>query len=85
MRIFMQATVDPSKPPKFFQLILVQDLISGYILTRNWGEQGKRGSLKEEHYPDLASAQAALMRWRDQQLNSGFKVMFVKGADQHAA
>jgi len=85
MRIFMQATQDRTKPPKFYQLILAQDLLGGFILTRNWGDQGNRGSLKEEHYPDLESAQAALMRWRDQQLKGGFKVMFAKGADQNAA
>jgi predicted DNA-binding WGR domain protein len=84
MRIFMQATPAPGSPPRFYQLILAPDLLGGFILTRNWGEQGKRGSLKEEHYPDLASAQSALMRWRDQQLKGGFKVMFAQGAE-HAA
>jgi len=82
MRIFMQTLPAPAEPQKYFQLILQQDLLGGWTLIRESGQQGARASVKREQYLDLEGAQAALAKARDQQVKKGFRVMFSQGADE---
>lgn len=82
MRIYMQSQAAPSEPPKFFQLILEQDLLGGWTLIKEWGQQGARGSIRREQFLDLDGAQNALAKARDQQIKKGFRVMFSQGAEE---
>ena len=78
----MQSNPGSAEPQKYFQLILQQDLLGGWSLIRETGQQGTRGSLKREQFLDLEAAQAALVKARDQQLKRGFRVMFSQGAEE---
>ena len=81
MRIFMQTPPEPGKAPRFYQLILHQDLLGGWSLIRQWGQTGSRATARREHYADLTQAQEALQRHRAIQVNKGFRVMFVQGSE----
>jgi predicted DNA-binding WGR domain protein len=82
MRIFMQTKpASSSEAPKYLHLILQQDLLGGWSLTREWGQQGGRASAKREVYLDRAAAEQAMIAARDQQLKKGFAVMFFQGMD----
>jgi len=82
MRIFMQSLPGAPEPQRYFQLILQQDLLGGWTLIRESGQQGTRGTVRREQFLDLDAAQAALVKARDQQLKKGFKVMFSQGAEE---
>ena len=83
MRIYMQIPAIDGKAPRFYQLALQQDLISGWNLVREWGQSGSPGRIKKDHFNDHASALAALLRVRDTQLQRGYKVVFMQGQDIH--
>lgn len=78
----MQSLPGSPEPQRYFQLILQQDLLGGWTLIRESGQQGTRGTLRREQYLDLDAAQAALIKARDQQLKKGYKVMFSQGAEE---
>lgn len=78
----MQSLPSSPEPQRYFQLILQQDLLGGWSLIRESGQQGTRGSVRREQFLDLDSAQAALIKARDQHLKKGFKVMFSQGAEE---
>lgn len=80
MRIYMQSPPSASEPQKFLQLILQQDLLGGWALIRESGQQGARSSLRREQFLSLDAAQAAFEKARDQALKKGLKVMFSQGA-----
>lgn len=82
MRIYMQIPALEGKPARFYQLALQQDLLNGWNLVREWGPQGKSGRIKKDHFPDINTAQAALIKVRDTQLNRGFKIVFTQGTEQ---
>jgi predicted DNA-binding WGR domain protein len=84
MRIFMQTQPATRDAPKYCHLILQQDLLGGWTLTREWGQTGGRASLKREVYLDRDAAMKALTDARDAQLKRGFQVMFAQGADAPA-
>jgi predicted DNA-binding WGR domain protein len=81
MRIFMQTQPSGREPPKYYHLILQQDLLGGWTLIREWGQQGGRASMKREVFLERDAAQQALLSARDAQLKRGFQVMFCQGAD----
>jgi hypothetical protein len=85
MRIYMQARPGPNEAPKYLQLVLQQDLLGGWTLVKESGQQGGKISVKRDFYLDLAAAQEALMAARDQQLKKGFSIMFAEGEDKHLA
>ena len=47
MRIYMQTRSDIAESPRFYQLSLQQDLLGGWTLYREWGQEGARSSLKQ--------------------------------------
>ena len=75
----MQTTPGTQGPPRFFELILQEDLLGGWTLIRQWGQTGTRGSHRKEHFDDRCTAQQALVDYRDRQLRKGFAVMFIHG------
>jgi predicted DNA-binding WGR domain protein len=85
MRIYMQTRPDASETPRFYQLSLQQDLLGGWTLYREWGQQGARSSLKREVYLDRDSALSAFEKARDSQVKRGFRVVFSQGLDSSHA
>lgn len=82
MRIYMQIPALDDKPSRYYQLLLLEDLLEGWTLVREWGQQGRSGRVKRDHFEDREAAQSALLRVRDMQLKRGFKVVFMQGQDQ---
>ena len=81
MRIYMQTGFLENKPPRYYQIILEQDLLGGWSLVRESGQQGGAGRVTHEHYTDFDTAQFALERLRDKQLARGYKVVFIQGQE----
>lgn len=85
MRIYMQIRPDTAESPRFYQLSLQQDLLGGWTLYREWGQEGSRSSLKREVYLDHESAITAFEKARDSQVKRGFQIVFSKGMDHAQA
>ena len=85
MRLFMQTTPIAAETPRYYQIALQQDLLGGWTLTREWGQQGGRVSLKRDVYLERDDAITAFEHARDLQLKRGFRVMFSQGADSSHA
>ena len=82
MRIYMQIPPTDDRPPRFYHLHLQEDLIDGWTLLREWGNQGARGRLAREHFSDYESAEQALLKVRDDQLRRGYRVVFMQAGTQ---
>jgi predicted DNA-binding WGR domain protein len=78
MRIYMQIPPEGNKAPRYYHLHLQEDLIDGWTLIREWGYQGAAGRLRKEHYPDRETAEAALVKARDEQIRRGYQVVFIQ-------
>jgi predicted DNA-binding WGR domain protein len=81
MRVFMQTRPIGTDPPRYYQIVLEQDLLGGWTLFREWGQQGSRASSKRELYLEREAAVAAFEQARDAQARRGFQVMFAQGFD----
>jgi predicted DNA-binding WGR domain protein len=79
MRIFLQQKPAAGEAPRFFQLILQQDLLGGWTLTREAGLIGGKSQLKREVYLEQDQALVAFEKARDAQLKRGFQVTFAEG------
>jgi len=77
MRLYMQIPPEGDKAPRYYHLHLQEDLIDGWTLIREWGYQGAAGRVRKEHYPDRESAEAALVKVRDEQISRGYRVVFM--------
>lgn len=78
----MQTQPAGSGAPRYYQIVLEQDLLGGWTLFREWGQQGaRRASSKSEIYLERDAALSAFERARDAQLDRGFRVMFAQGFD----
>lgn len=76
----MQTQPAGSDPPRYYQIVLQQDLLGGWTLFREWGQQGnRRASSKSEIYLERDAALTAFERARDAQLGRGFRIMFSQG------
>ena len=80
----MQTKPAANEAPRYYHLILQQDLLGGWTLIREWGQQGGRASLKREVYLERDAAEQALTNHRDQQIRKGFQIMFAQGSDAPA-
>ena len=81
MRIFLQQKPAANEAPRYFQLILQQDLLGGWTLTRESGPIGGKSQVKREVYLEQDEAIAAFEKARDLQLKRGFQIMFAQGAE----
>lgn len=81
MRLFMQTPAEPNHAPRYYQIVLQQDLLGGWTLYREWGQQGGRASSKREVYLERDDALAAFEHARDTQLRRGFHVTFSQGLE----
>lgn len=79
MRLYLQMPPAPDRPPRFYHLILQEDLLGGWSLVREWGAQGRPGITRREHFPDRDAAMAALVRARDRQLARGYRIVYREG------
>ena len=80
MRLFMQTPAAGSETPRYYQIVLQQDLLGGWTLFREWGHQGGRASSKREVFLERDAALTAFEHARDAQIRKGFRVMFSQGA-----
>jgi len=81
MRVYMQTMAGADTLPRFYQLVLQEDLLNGWTLVREWGKQGSSGRVKKDHFPSREDAQYALLKVRDAQLKRGFRVVYMRGED----
>ena len=79
MRIYMQMPPMEDKPPRFYHLMLQEDLIEGWTLVRESGYQGSPGRVRKDHFGTREQALEALMQARDAQLKRGYRVVFAQG------
>ncbi|MGA8277795.1 MAG: WGR domain-containing protein [Rhodanobacteraceae bacterium] len=79
MRIFMQTQASLDEAPRYYQIVLEQDLLGGWTLYREWGRPGGRSASKREVYLDRDEAFDAFEHIRDAQIRRGFQVMFRQG------
>ena len=82
MRLYMQIPPEGDKAPRFYHLHLQEDLIDGWTLVKEWGYQGAAGRLRKEHYPDRETAEAALVKARDEQIRRGYRVVFIQAVPE---
>lgn len=85
MRIFMQTRPAETEAPRYYDIVLQQDLLGGWTLYREWGQHGGRTSSKREVYLERDGALVAFEQARDAQLKRGFRVMFSQGMDNSHA
>ncbi len=81
MRILLQQRPVPGEAPRYLQLTLQPDLFGGWVLLRESGQIGGKSQLRREQYLLQAEAVAAFEKARDTQVQRGFQVMFVSGAE----
>jgi len=74
----MQIPPQGEHPPRYYHLHLQEDLLEGWTLIREWGNQGAGSRVLREHYADREEAEAALIRVRDEQLKRGYLVVFMQ-------
>jgi predicted DNA-binding WGR domain protein len=79
MHIYMQAIDDAESVPRYYHLVLQEELLGGWSLLREWGVSGTRGRSKRDDFASRDEAERVLMACRDAQLNRGFRVVFVQG------
>jgi len=82
MRIYMQTQPAEDSKLRFFQLHMQADLLGGWTLIKESGQQGSPGKVNRTHFETQEEALAALIATRDKQLDKGFKVVFAEGANQ---
>ena len=81
MRIYLQLKGESGDPVRYYQIQLQPDMLSGWGVIREWGFQGRTGTVKRNHYETHDEALDALMKIRGQQLKRGYQVMFVQGEE----
>lgn len=79
MRIYLQVHGEPGQPVRYYQIQLQPDMLGGWGVIREWGFQGRSGTVRRSHYESHDEAMDALIKIRSQQLNRGYRVMFVQG------
>jgi len=84
MRIYMQTPPGMDKALRYYHLFLQEDLLDGWTLVKESGNQGSTGRLQRQHFDSHEEAQAALIKARDAQIKRGYRVVFAKG-DEHEA
>ncbi len=82
MRIYLQKSAETNETPRFCHIVLQEDLISGWTVTRESGIQGTAGRVARQYFASLELAQEAVTRMRDQQVKQGYRVVFTEGAYQ---
>ena len=79
MRIYLQMPAAGDQPPRYFQLLLQEDLLGGWTLIKESGRQDAAGRIKREYFTTHEAAEHALLKARDSQMARGYRVVFVEG------
>ncbi len=79
MRVYMQIPASEDRTPRFYHLFIQRDLLGGWSVVREWGQQGSGGRLTREHFEEWDEALAALINTREAQINRGYRVVFFEG------
>jgi predicted DNA-binding WGR domain protein len=79
MRIYLQTPGGPSGRPRFCQLSLQPDLLSGWNLVRETGYQGYGGQIQRTRYDNHEVAIEAMAKMRDGFVRRGYQTMFIEG------
>jgi len=79
MRIYLQTPPGADGNPRYYHLFLQEDLIDGWTLVKENGQQGSPGKVTKIHFNDKDHALTAMIKARDAQLKRGYHVVFVKG------
>lgn len=79
MRLFLQMPSESRNVPRFYHLLLQEDLLGGWNLVREWGPQGRRGTVRRDHFETREQALEALVAARDRQIARGYRVMYREG------
>ncbi|MBL1274862.1 MAG: WGR domain-containing protein [Ectothiorhodospiraceae bacterium] len=79
MRLYLQTPPTADGYPRFYHLFLQEDLLGGWMLVKESGQQGLSGKITKTHFADHEQAMAALVKARDAQTKRGYRVVFVKG------
>ncbi len=72
MRLYMQQPAAGLPAPRFIRLVLEQDLLGGWELTREAGQIGGKSQLKRELFTDRAQAIDAFEKLRAAHAKRGF-------------
>jgi len=79
MRIYMQTPGAPGGRPRFCQLSLQADLLSGWNLVRETGYQGYAGQIQRTRFDSREVAEQAMAKIRDGFVRRGYQTMFTEG------
>ena len=79
MRIYLQTPPNSDSPPRFYHLFLQEDLLEGWTLIKESGQQGSAGRLSKLHFADREQALNAMLKARDDQIKRGYQVVFIRG------
>ena len=79
MRFYLQTPPTADGYPRFYHLFLQEDLLSGWMLIKETGQQGRSGKVTKLHFDDHEQAMEALIKARDVQIQRGYRVVFVNG------
>lgn len=82
MRLYLQTAPGADRIPRYYHLIIQKDLLTGWTLVKETGQQGSTGKVTRQHFDTWEDAQAALISSRDQQLKRGYRVVFVQGQEK---
>jgi len=79
MRVYLQTVPGDDQSPRFCHLQLQPDMLEGWQLVRESGQQGARGSVTRSHHASEEEALAELERQRERLQRRGYRVMFAEG------
>ena len=79
MRIYLQTPPGADGNPRSYHLFLQEDLIDGWTLVKENGQQGSPGKVTKIHFNDRDHALTAMIKARDAQLKRGYHVVFIVG------
>ncbi|VAW74774.1 hypothetical protein MNBD_GAMMA12-3394 [hydrothermal vent metagenome] len=79
MRIYLQKPSIDGKSPRFCHLHLQEDIINGWMVIIEAGQQGLAGRISRSHFEQHDDALQALMKSKDTQISKGFRIVFAQG------
>ncbi|NOZ52162.1 MAG: WGR domain-containing protein [Gammaproteobacteria bacterium] len=79
MRIYLQTNPADTGPIRFIHLILQEDLMGGWSLSKESGYQGSSGKTSRHHFDSHENAMESMLQLRDKHIKRGYYVAFVQG------
>ena len=79
MRIYLQSPVSETGIIRFVHIILQEDLMGGWSVIIERGQQGSPGSVKKHYFENRQEAIDAAINLRDKDIRRGYSIAFVQG------